>query len=83
MDSPEYENMRLTSVQKTAYDADLKYKRDEARKLLRRGRNDDLNNIQSWLADGYANGTLQEKVTAAEREFGYRRHQGVALLLNM
>ena len=83
MDSKEYEDMRFTSLQKSGEDAELKRQRDEARKLLRRGRNEYLNNIQSSLADGYVDGSLQENVNAADKAFGYRKHEGVAVLLNV
>ena len=83
MDSKEYENMRKTSLEKSAEDAELKRKRDEARKLLHHGRNNYYNNIETSLADAYAKGTLQENVTVADKAFGYRKQAGVAVLLNM
>ena len=83
MRSDEYAEMREMSKKKTEEVAELKWNRDQARKLFRNGRSDWQKDIDSELAEEYRAGNLEEKVRETEEAYGRRKQEGIAVLLNL
>ena len=81
MGGAEYKEMVEISKKKSEELAKLKYNRDQARKNLRRGRNDANQSANSPLAAEFKAGTLLDKVKQLEADFGYRKTKGIAGLL--
>ena len=76
-----YAEMLEVSAKMTQEVAELKWKRDNASKALRRGRRESQQHSDTKLARQYKAGVLQEELAAAEAAFGARKQKGIASLL--
>ena len=81
MRSKDYEDMVRDSAKKNEEEIMLKRKKIQTRLVVKRGRYEHHQKLNTKLAQQYADGTLQDQLAKAEQEYGCKKHAGVALLL--